>query len=313
MTQNDEATKERKIKLAVTSSASAVNFGLGVVKVLAGVYTNSLSILTDGVNNFGDVLTNAGAAAGFAVESKRPTERFPGGFGRVEYVVAFVMAIILVAVGGGFAYYALDRVFSHPVVTFSWVQFGVLAGTVVVKIGLAVMFRISAKRYRSAVLRAQVMDSIMDACVTTFAILGLFLSRYMQFPIDALIGLVISVVMIAAGLRLAFSMFGKLVGEADVTRADGLKKLSVAQKGVTDARVRLYDFGTKRAEAAVELDFVEGADEEEIRAAETNIAEYALKHGIKVFFVRSEKSEIETKRSEAEVGTVPSPPDKEGQ
>ena len=77
-----EEARERRTKLAVSSSASAVNFVLGVMKVLAGVWTNSLSILTDGVNNFGDVLSNAGAAVGFAVEKKAPTKRFPGGFGR---------------------------------------------------------------------------------------------------------------------------------------------------------------------------------------------------------------------------------------
>ena len=131
-----EEARERRTKLAVSSSASAVNFVLGVMKVLAGVWTNSLSILTDGVNNFGDVLSNAGAAVGFAVEKKAPTKRFPGGFGRVEYVVSFVMAIIIMAVGGGFMYSALDRVFYHPVVTFAWTQFGIVAATIVVKIGL---------------------------------------------------------------------------------------------------------------------------------------------------------------------------------
>ena len=100
MAMNDKA-RERKIKIAVSSSASAVNMGLGIVKVLAGIYTNSLSIITDGVNNFGDVLSNAGAAVGFAVENKAPTEKFPAGFGRVEYIVTFIMAIIIMAVGGG--------------------------------------------------------------------------------------------------------------------------------------------------------------------------------------------------------------------
>ena len=93
------AVRERKAKIAVSVSASAVNMILGVVKVLSGIYTNSLSIITDGVNNFGDVLSNAGAAAGFGVENKAPTRRFPGGFGRVEYIVAFLMAIIIMAVG----------------------------------------------------------------------------------------------------------------------------------------------------------------------------------------------------------------------
>lgn len=280
----NDKVRERKIKIAVSSSASAVNMGLGIVKVLAGIYTNSLSIITDGVNNFGDVLSNAGAAVGFAVENKAPTEKFPAGFGRVEYIVTFIMAIIIMAVGGGFAYSALDRIFYHPVITFSWVQFGIIAATIAVKIGLAVMFRLSNVKYRSDVLKAQTLDSVLDACITTFALLGLFLSRYISFPIDAVIGLIISAVMIAAGVKLFVGEFVRLAGGADERRVGGLKKLCLAQKGVTDARVRVYDFGTKYAEAVVELTFEENVRQEDRSAAENKISAVARQHGIAVTF-----------------------------
>lgn len=280
----NDKVRERKIKIAVSSSASAVNMGLGIVKVLAGIYTNSLSIITDGVNNFGDVLSNAGAAVGFAVENKAPTEKFPAGFGRVEYIVTFIMAIIIMAVGGGFAYSALDRIFYHPVITFSWVQFEIIAATIAVKIGLAVMFRLSYVKYRSDVLKAQTLDSVLDACITTFALLGLFLSRYISFPIDAVIGLIISAVMIAAGVKLFVGEFVRLAGGADERRVGGLKKLCLAQKGVTDARVRVYDFGTKYAEAVVELTFEENVRQEDRSAAENKISAVARQHGIAVTF-----------------------------
>ena len=282
-----DAAKERKTKIAVASSASAVNLVLGIVKVLAGIYTNSLAIVTDGVNNFGDVVSNAGAAIGFGVENKPPTRRFPGGFGRVEYVVTFLMAIIIVAVGGGFAYSAMDRIFYHPVVTFAWTQFGIIAATIAVKVGLAVMFRIAGKKFPSGVLSAQTTDSVLDACITTFALLGLFLSRYIQFPVDAVIGLVISAVMIVSGMKLAVEEFMRLAGGADFRRANGIKKLALAQKGVTDARVRVYDFGTKCAEAAVELFFENDLPREDVSEAERRIALTAEKAGIRVMFVHT--------------------------
>lgn len=286
-----DAAKDRKIKIAVSSSASAVNMVLGVVKVLAGIYTNSISIISDGVNNFGDVLSNAGAAAGFAVENKRPTERFPGGFGRVEYVVTFVMSVIIIAVGGGFAFSAMDRLFYHPVVTFSWVQFGIVAATIAVKAGLAVMFGKAHSKCPSDVLKAQTVDSILDACITTFALLGLFLSRYISFPVDAFIGLAISVAMIVAGVKLCVAAFMKLVGAADERRTDGLKKLCLAQKGVTDARVRVYDFGTKHAEAVVRLRFEENMCPTEKADAQNKISEAARLNGIVVTFADFEEGQ----------------------
>ena len=281
------AKRERTTIVAVSAVAATVNMGLGVIKVMVGLYTSSLSILTDGVNNFGDVLSNAGAAVGFGVENKPPSRRLPGGLGRSEYVVTLLMAIIIIGVGGGFAYSALDRVFFHPVITFSWVQFGVIAATIAVKIALAAVFRVFYKKFGSPVLKAQTLDSVMDACITTFALLGLFLSRYISFPVDAFIGLAISVVMIASGLKIAFSACYKLMGGADLKRENGLKKLSLSQKGVTDVRVRVYDFGTKYAEATVELVYENDLRQEDKTAAEYRIARTARKKGISVTFVRS--------------------------
>ena len=284
-----DTSKETTIKVATSLTTATVNLVLGIVKTLVGVYTNSISILTDGVNNFGDTLTGAGATAGFLVEGKKPTEKFPFGFGRVEYIVTFVMAIVIVAVGGAFAYSAGDRIFYHPVVTFSWVQFGVIAATIAIKIALAVLSRFAFKRYGSDVLKAMTTDSVMDSFVTLFALTGLFLSRYIAFPVDAVIGLVISAIMIAAGVKLFLSAFFKLVGGRDARREDGLKKLSLSLKGVTDARVRVYDFGAKHAEAVVSLTFEENFEREDISAIENKISAVAAEHGIVVVFAESKE------------------------
>ena len=77
------------------------------------------------------------------------------------------------------------------------------------------------------------------------------------------------------------------MGGADIIRDNGLKKLSLSQKGVTDVRVRVYDFGTKYAEATVELVYENDLRQEDKTAAEYRIARTARKKGISVTFVRS--------------------------
>ena len=257
-------TKETKTQIATSVTASAVNLGLGLTKLFVGLVTHSISILGDGINNFGDVVSNAGAAVGFGFMHKAPSEKYPFGYGRVEYVVSFLMAILIVVVGGVFAYTALDRIFYHPVVTFAWTQFGIIAATIVVKLLL--------------------LDSIMDAFITLFALTGLFLSRYIQFPIDALFGIIISVVLIVAGFRIMVPAFRRLAGARDEARTVGLTKLSEAQNGVESAQVRLYDFGKHYAEANVALRFSDDADEETRKVALEKIADTARKNNIIVTF-----------------------------
>ena len=69
--------RESKMKIALTATAGVVNLALGILKLYAGIFTNSISIISDGINNFGDVFSNACAAAGFAFENKKPTAKYP--------------------------------------------------------------------------------------------------------------------------------------------------------------------------------------------------------------------------------------------
>lgn len=277
--------KESRTKIALTATAGAVNLALGIVKLYAGVFTHSISIIGDGINNFGDVFSNAGATVGFAVENRKPSERFPFGYGRVEYVVAFLMSIIVVVVGCVFAYSALDRFFYRQIVTFAWAQFWLVFATVFVKIGLAVLFGLLHKKIPSEVLKAQQIDSILDSLVTVFALLGLFLYRYISFPVDAVIALVISVMLIAAGVKLLVSSFARLMNARDDLRTDGLVRLAKAQRGVLDATARVYDFGRNRAEANVGLSFSDEVGEEDKNLVREKIAAVAANKGIKVTFV----------------------------
>lgn len=282
------AAKEKKVKIIASACGSGVNFVLGITKVLCGVYTNSIAIISDGVNNFGDVFSSAGAAVGFSLEGKKRSN-FPSGLGRTEYAAELLMALIIIAVGAVFAWQASDRFFYHPVVTFSWVQFGIIAATAAVKAGMAAGYAAVYRRYPSGVIKALVIDSILDACITLFTLVGLFLARYISFPADAAVGLAVSIIMIVQGIKLLFDAMYKLLGGRDERRERGLERLALDQKGVKGVRIRLYDCGAKRAEAYMRLDFEEWAGQEEILAAEETIKAVAEKYGIFVTYARIEE------------------------
>ncbi len=281
--------REKKIKTLASVGAAGVNFALGLTKVLCGVYTNSIAVISDGVNNFGDVFSNAGAAAGFSLEGKKASKKFPFGLGRLEYAVTLFMALIVIVVGGVFAWQASERFFYHPVVTFSWVQFGVVAATAAVKAVMAGLFFAEHRRFGSGVIKAQALDSLLDTFITLFTLVGLFLARYISFPADALVGLTISAVMIAEGVKLLVPAVYKLIGGADEEREEALRALISAHKAVRQAQIRLFDCGAKRAEAFVSLEFEQNLTEGEINAVKKAVKEGAEKEGISVIFTEKEE------------------------
>ena len=99
------------------------------------------------------------------------------------------------------------------------------------------MFRVAQGRYASDVLRAQTTDSVLDACINHVRASRAVPVALYFLPVDAVIGLVISAVMIASGLKLAVSEFVRLTGGADLKRENGIKKLALSLKR-RDGRAR---------------------------------------------------------------------------
>lgn len=277
-------SKETRIKIAVSSASAAANFVLGVTKTLVGLYTGSIAVLSDGFNNLGDVVGGAGAAAGFKVSDRKPDQKYPFGLGRAEYAVTLIMSVAVMAVGAAFAYSALDRFFYHPVVTFAWTQFIIIASTVPVKAALAAVCAKTYKVFGSGLMKAQALDNVIDTFVTLFALTGLFLSRYIAFPADAAAGLVISALFVAEGFKLAKDSFMKIAGAKDERRTRGLEKACLSFDKIQKYGINLYDLGKNYAHALVAIGFKADTSEEEKIKIRTDIKTLAARHGIEVFF-----------------------------
>ncbi len=193
--------KEKTIGIATAIIASVVNFFLGFAKLFIGLSANSVGILSDGINSFGDVLSCGGSAVGISFADKKPTENYPQGFGKVEHFTTLLIAEILLAVGVIFTYFSTERLFFRRPIFFSWLYFGILAGTMVFKFLLFLGFRFSYKKMKSEILKCQSVDCLMDTGITFVALIGYICSIYTRFPVDAVIGISIGVSVIVYGIK----------------------------------------------------------------------------------------------------------------
>ena len=76
----------------------AANLLLFIVKLIIGFMTRSVSIMSDGFNNLSDVMTCLVTVLGYRIASKPADKEHPFGHGRVEYVVSFVIAVVIFTV-----------------------------------------------------------------------------------------------------------------------------------------------------------------------------------------------------------------------
>lgn len=90
---------------AVVLKALAANLGIGVVKLLAALFTRSGAMLAESIHSFADSGNQALLLIGSARAARPADERYPLGYGREAYFWAMLVAVILFTLGGGFSIY----------------------------------------------------------------------------------------------------------------------------------------------------------------------------------------------------------------
>lgn len=227
-----------------------VNIILSALKIYIGTITNCISILSDGINNLADFAANVSGGAGIALEKKKPTQRHPHGFGRVEDIVSFVMLIVVAIVGFFFIYFSVERLFYHPPIFFAWWSFGVIAATAAVKMIMYFGYAWAYKKNPSPVIKINKIDCILDAAVTLMTLLSYGVSVAGTFPVDSVVGIMIGVLLFAGVIVMLKRNISSIIGD-DLPA----KRIAAAMndKGINVLNVKAHSYG-RRLEGTVITD-----------------------------------------------------------
>lgn len=249
--------KERtKVSLIILIVAIFCNVGLAFVKLYVGLSVNSLMIMLDAVNSFFDILTAIATVVAFSLLFLKINEKAPFGYGRSEYVAGFVVATVSVVLGGVFFMRSLNRL-AMPEPVYFGVQYCVLmVVALVVKIGLAVMFGLAHKKYRSKALSALMLDSILDVGITTTSLVSFLLSSQLGYAIDAIVGIIVSIAVIIFGvIMIVDNLKSVVVGDRCEEEKEAVRTSFLAVEGVNGVgKVVLHDYGFAKKIGTVEIE-----------------------------------------------------------
>ncbi len=115
-------------------AALAANIGIAVTKLAAFLLTGSSAMLAESIHSLADSGNQLLLLVGARRARREADARHPFGYGRERYFYAFVVSIVLFAVGGLFAVYEGMHKIQHPepIESWQWVPIVVL----VIAIGL---------------------------------------------------------------------------------------------------------------------------------------------------------------------------------
>lgn len=246
----------------------AINIILSVSKMIFGAITKSISIIADGANNTFDAISSIINLVGFKISGKPADDEHPFGHGRIEYVSALTLSFFILIMGVELIKTSIDKFRNPETVIFSVPAAIVLIISILAKLWLAIFNRNVGKRINSVAVNAIVTDSLGDIAATTCSLIALISSKFTDLPIDAVMGIVVALVIIYAGIDIIKGTIGPLLGEPPEKEiVDRLEKLVMSYDevvGIHDLVLHCYGhskiYGSLHAEVPADIDILHSHD-----------------------------------------------------
>lgn len=234
----------------------ACNVLLCVVKFFTGLFTGSISITADAVNNLSDASSGVITLLGFKLAGKPADREHPYGHARMEYLAGLVVSFVILLIGFQLAGESLQKILSPVPSSFGVIPALMLLFSIGVKFWMAGFYRTIAKRIDSTTLLATAADSRNDVISTTAVLIALLISALTDIDLDGWMGLAVALFILYSGVGLIKDTLDPLLGQApseELTKSIEQKILSY--EGILGTHdLMVHDYGPGRCFASVHVE-----------------------------------------------------------
>ena len=188
------------------------NVLLAGFKAVVGVLASSVAIVMDAVNNLSDALSSVITIVGTKL-SQRPADRkHPFGFGRIEYFSAIIIAVIVLSAGITSLIESVKKIFHPTEPEYTTVTLVIIVVAIVVKLLLGQYVKRKGQQLKSDALIASGSDALFDAVITLATLVSAGVMLLWNVSLDGILGALISLVIIKAGIEMLASPVNELLG-----------------------------------------------------------------------------------------------------
>lgn len=272
----------------VVYAALLGNLAIALVKFIAAYITNSSAMLSEAVHSVVDTLNEILLLYGLKKSQQPANYQHPFGYGRELYFWAFIVALLVFALGAMVSIYQGIQHIRHPEVIESPLVNYVVLGFAMLCEGTS--WFIALKSFKKMKGKMGYFESFRRSKdPTTFTVLfedsaaligliiafvGIFCAQQFDLPIlDGIASILIGVVLAISALLLAREMKGLLMGEtADPKLRHNVLEVAQEDPAVYSANgVLTEQMGAHQVIASLSLEFKDGLTSDEIEACVNRI------------------------------------------
>ena len=213
MAQLSKDNDRGKIIIRTSIIGIVANVFLASFKAVVGLMSNSIAIVLDAVNNLSDAISSVITIIGTKLARKQPDKKHPMGHGRVEYLTATVISIIVLYAGVTSFVESIKKIIEPETPDYSGVTVVIIAVGVVVKILLGRYVKGVGEKVNSNSLIASGSDATFDAVISASTLVAAVIFIYSGISLEAWLGAIISVIIMKAGFEMLRDTVSQILGE----------------------------------------------------------------------------------------------------
>ncbi len=251
--KNNQDIKNQEVRskygMLSTATGIIVNILLSIFKMVVGVISGSISIISDALNNITDVGSSVVTMIGFKLSQKSVDKDHPWGHGRMEYITAFIVDVIIILVGVELFKTSIDKIINPELPEISTVTLIILVVAILAKFWLFVFYNKIAKKIDSQAIKGTAYDSISDVASTLVVLVSAIIAKQFGISIDGYASIFVSIFILYTGFKAMKETVDILLGQKpDSDFVKEIEEFAVKYdliQGIHDLMIHDYGPGRK--------------------------------------------------------------------
>ena len=232
------------------------NVFLAAFKAVVGLASNSIAIVMDAVNNISDAASSVITIVGTKLAGKEPDRKHPFGYGRIEYLSAMVISILVLYAGITAFIESVKKIIHPDTPDYSAVTLIIVAVAVVVKIVLGRYVKGVGKKVNSDSLINSGEDARLDSVISASTLVAAAVYLIFHVSLEAWLGAVIALVIIRSGIEMLRETLSRILGErADAELAREIKETVTGYPEISGAYdLVLHNYGPDSYNGSIHIE-----------------------------------------------------------
>ena len=189
------------------------NVFLFILEYIMGTLSGSISVVSDAFNNLSDSAGCMVTLLGYKLASKPADKDHPFGHGRMEYLTALTIAVLILIVAFELFRNSVNKIIHPEKLTFSLIVLISLLVSILIKLWMSFFNAFLGKKINSSVMLAAAKDSRTDVIATSATCIAVISSLYTNLPVDGIMGLVVSLFIFKSGIDIVKDTVDNLLGK----------------------------------------------------------------------------------------------------